>query len=580
MSLFAELKRRNVFRVALAYTVVAWLLLQIGDTLAPALRLPDWATSLLAFFLILGFPLAIFFAWAYEMTPEGLKLEKDVESDKSVTTATGRKLNFLTIGLLAIAVAYFAYDKFSGGDEAMVAVDAATERHSIAVLPFVNMSSDPEQEYFSDGLSEELLNLLARIPQLRVTSRSSAFFFKGKDAKIADIGRELGVSYVLEGSVRRSEDSIRITAQLIDVSNDSHVWSETWDRGLTNIFDIQDEIAAAVASALRIQLIDELPHAYVTDPDAYALFLRTSELMSDYSQAGLERAEVLLQQTLEIDPDYAPALARLSSIYSTMAAWSYRPREETARLARTYAQRAVDSEPNFADGYLELADYELNERHDLAAAERYIEKALAIEPQSLNARHGQSFLSTLRGDAMPSLKVAREMVKTDPLSAIAYRHLGHAAMYERHYDESIQALRKVQQIEPDSIVNHTTLGQALFLAQHYEEALAEFEQEPIEEFRLYGRAMVYFRLGDAEKSEQAIQALIEMDDGTWAAQIAGAQAVRGEIDSAIQWLNWGYERYDIGVNVSAVNPFLENLHGDPRFEEFLVRLQSPPGLTD
>ena len=577
MSLFAELKRRNVFRVALAYAVVAWLLLQVGDTLAPALRLPDWSTSLLAFFLILGFPLAIFFAWAYAMTPEGLKLEKEVKSDKSVT---GRKLNFLIIGLLAIAVAYFAYDKFGGSDESMVAVDTATERHSIAVLPFVNMSSDSEQEYFSDGLSEELLNLLAKIPQLRVTSRSSAFYYKDKDAKIADIGRELGVSYVLEGSVRTSDDQIRITAQLIDVSDDSHIWSETWDRTLDNVFEIQDEIAAAVTSALKIQLVDELPHAYVTDPQAYALYLKSSKPMSDYSQSGLEKAESLLQQVLEIDPDYAPALVRLSGVYTTLADWGYLPRAETAALSRKFAQQAVDSDPDFAGGYLALAQDAYSERHDVAAASQLLETALSLDPQNLGARQTAASLAMLSGNTDQALAVAREVVRTDPHSAIAHRGLGHALMLNRQYDEAIKELRKVQQIEPDSFVNHTTLGQALFLAGQYEDALTEFELEPIEEFRHYGRAMCHHRLGNAAESEKAINSLIAMDNKGWAAQIAQAQAVRGEIDSAIKWLNLGYERYDLGIKIAAVDPFLENLRGDPRYEAFLERLQYPPGSAD
>lgn len=573
-----ELKRRNVFRVAIAYIVLAWLLLQVGATLAPALLLPTWVMSLLALLLILGFPLAVFLAWAYEMTPEGLKLEKEVDSEESVTPATGRKLDFLIIALLTVALAYFAFDKFVA-DEPQPAdkiVADSSARKSIAVLPFINMSADPDQEYFSDGLSEELLNLLAKIPQLRVTSRSSAFYFKGKDIRISDVGRELDVDYVLEGSVRNSGDSVRITAQLIDVSNDSHIWSDTWDRDPTNIFAIQDEIAKAVTLALKIQLVDELPHAYVTDAAAYALYLQTSELMSDYSLEGLEQAEALLLQVIEIDPGYAPALARLSSVYGTLAAWEYRPREETGVIARTYAQMAVDSGPTFVDGYLELANYAFLERHDRSAALRYIEKALAIEPNNLNARLALTQFSALNGDTKAHADVSREVVSADPLSALAHRELGHALMVDGRIDEAIQALRRVQQIEPDSIVNHTTLGQALFLAGQYDEALAEFELEPIEGFRHYGRAIAHYRLGNAEESGQAIESLIEMDDGGWAAQIAQAQAVRGEIDSAITWLNRGYERYDIGVNIASIDPFLVNLRGDPRYDAFLVRLKSPP----
>ena len=281
MSLFSELKRRNVFRVALAYAVVAWLLMQIGDTLAPALLLPEWTMRFLAFVLILGFPLALFAAWAIQLTPDGIKLEKAIKRAGPNSPLTGRKLDALIIALLMVAVAYFAWDKFAVRDNSpaeppVASAEPTSERRSIAVLPFVNLSGDAEQEYFSDGLSEELLNLLAKIPQLRITSRSSAFYFKGKDYTIADVGEQLGVSHILEGSVRRSGDQIRITAQLVDVSTDTHLWSDTWDRTFEDVFAIQDEIAAAVTTALKIQLVDELPHAFVTDPHAYDLYLKSA----------------------------------------------------------------------------------------------------------------------------------------------------------------------------------------------------------------------------------------------------------------------------------------------------------------
>ncbi|MEJ2256586.1 MAG: hypothetical protein P8X98_06200 [Woeseiaceae bacterium] len=220
MSLFAELKRRNVFRVGVAYIVLAWLLLQVGDTLAPALHLPEWINSALAFFLILGFPLAIFFAWAFELTPDGLKLEKDVDRDTSITPQTGRKLDRTIIALLVVGLGYFVWHSQTVHDDDEVVATVAGQP-SIAVLPFENMSSDEEQEYFSDGLTEELLNLLAKIPELKVTSRTSAFFYKDKDIKLADVGKQLDVDHILEGSVRKSGNTIRITAQLIEVATDA-----------------------------------------------------------------------------------------------------------------------------------------------------------------------------------------------------------------------------------------------------------------------------------------------------------------------------------------------------------------------
>ncbi|MDH3902866.1 MAG: hypothetical protein OES90_06560, partial [Xanthomonadales bacterium] len=274
MSFFAELKRRNVFKVAVAYIIVAWLLLQVSDTLVPALHLPEWFNSGVAFVLIIGFPIAMIFAWAFEMTPEGIKKEKDVDRSQSITNVTSQKLNNVIIGVLVLALVYFAIDKFilapgrtlPGSDQisqqasdhtaetneksALTPVEVTPDsieanNKSIAVLPFVNMSSDPEQEYFSDGLSEELLNLLVKIPELHVAARTSSFSFKGQSIEIPEIASRLNVDHVLEGSVRKSGNQLRITAQLIQADNGYHLWSETYDRQLDNIFQIQDEIAHA-----------------------------------------------------------------------------------------------------------------------------------------------------------------------------------------------------------------------------------------------------------------------------------------------------------------------------------------------
>ncbi len=227
-SVWGELKRRNVVRVAVAYAIVSWLILQLTDVLIPLLDLPEWVGRFVFLLLVIGFLLALILSWAYELTPQGVKLGKDVDSSESITHITGRKIDFVIIGVLVVAVGFLLVDKlYLGEGDTVPDKVIVTERKAIAVLPFINMSSDPEQEYFSDGLAEELLNLLARIPELRVTSRSSSFSYKGKDFKIADVGRELNVGHVLEGSVRRSGDQIRITAQLIDVSEDAHIWSDT-----------------------------------------------------------------------------------------------------------------------------------------------------------------------------------------------------------------------------------------------------------------------------------------------------------------------------------------------------------------
>ena len=308
MSFFNELKRRNVFRVAAAYVIIAWLILQIGEVLAPALHLPEWANSFLAFVLILGMPMALFLAWAYELTPEGLKREKDVDREKSITPMTGRRLDFLVIGLLVVALAYFIADKFwiqarqSTSPAIAVIKEAAEGPRSIAVLPFADMSPAGDHEYFSDGLTEELLNILARIRDLQVAGRTSSFAFKGRNEDLREIGEKLNVETILEGSVRKDEarNRVRITAQLIDVENGFHLWSDTYDRELDDIFAIQEEIAGKVAGALRITLLGEeavhIENVASTDLDAYDLYLQGRSELAKSGFVNLDRAEALFRQ--------------------------------------------------------------------------------------------------------------------------------------------------------------------------------------------------------------------------------------------------------------------------------------------
>ena len=307
MSLFSELKRRNVLRVAVAYLAVAWLLIQIVETLFPVFGLSDALIRLVVILLAIGFPLTLIFSWLYELTPEGLKLERDVDRSRSVAHHTGKKLDRAIIVVLALSLGYFALDKFvldparDAIREESVAQQARSEAlvesygdKSIAVLPFVNMSSDAEQEYFSDGISEELLNLLAKIPELRVISRSSSFSYKGKEVSIPIVAEQLNVAHILEGSVRKTGNRVRITAQLIEARSDTHLWSETYDRTLDDIFATQDEIAAEVVEQLKVTLLsNDAPKVRQTDPAAYALFLQARHIRLQGSGEAYEKARQL-----------------------------------------------------------------------------------------------------------------------------------------------------------------------------------------------------------------------------------------------------------------------------------------------
>ena len=327
MGLITELRRRNVFRVAIAYTVIAWVLAQVADVAFDNFGAPDWVSKSVLFVLLLGFPLAVFFAWAFEITPEGVKKEKDVDRSVSVTSQTGRKIDFLIIGVLVIAVGFLLVERFvlqevelvseSSNIVADLAEVVVTDK-SLAVLPFVAMSNGPGDEYFADGLTEEILNSLAQLPELLVTARTSAFSFKGQDVPIPEIAVKLGVAHVVEGSVRRAGDRLRITAQLIRASDGFHLWSDTYDRSNEDSFGIQGEIAEKIASALNVVLDDEqlarMKSSGLRNPEAFIAFQKGEELAAKAHEAGydkqielLREANRLYDRTIEIQPDYSPA---------------------------------------------------------------------------------------------------------------------------------------------------------------------------------------------------------------------------------------------------------------------------------
>lgn len=569
MSFFAELRRRNVFRVAIGYLVLAWLILQVGDTLAPALHLPAWVNSALAFFLILGFPLAIFFAWAFELTPDGIKLEKNVDRNESITPLTGRKLDRTIIVLLAIAVAYFAWQSLRP-----VAPDAAPPagEQSIAVLPFVNMSSDVEQEYFSDGLSEELLNMLAKIPDLRVASRTSAFSFKGKDIQISDIGRELDVAHVLEGSVRKSGSKIRITAQLISVDDDAHLWSETWDRDLDDIFVIQDEIAEAVVDELKVRLMGELPQAIEIDPDAFSLYLQARHLMLQRTRQSLLRAEELIDEALSIAPAYLPGWTLKASIHSTQGDTGAVDVDTAFGNAREAAERALQIDPEYGRAHAALADVFISHYWDFERGREEIEKALALDPGDLEILYLACNYYGVTGAYDKAIDLCERAIDRDPLFAPVYPMIGVAYQFIDDPATGVTYSSKLLDLAPAAAGTHYYVALGLISLGDIDAALTRLEYEVLDGFRHTGFAIAYHAAGNDAASDEAMQQLIAMEDAGWYYQVAIAHAFRGETDAAIEALNAAFDNHDSGITLILGDPFLDNVRDDPRFDGIVERI--------
>jgi TolB-like protein len=378
LPLFEELKRRNVFRIAVGYIITAWLLLQVVDLVLENINAPDWVMQVFMLALAIGFPLAVFFAWAFEMTPEGIKRESQVDRSQSITPQTGKKLNMAIFVVMALALGYFAYDKFvlSANREAAL-VEAATQTvseqvaneelatesgQSIAVLPFVNMSADADNEYFSDGISEELLNVLAKVSSLHVASRTSAFAYKGKDLPVSEIARALQVDNVLEGSVRKAGNRVRITAQLIDGRSDKHLWSETYERQLDDIFDIQEEISNAIVDALKVALNvnDQQAVSRAQRPtentQAYELYLQGRYLWRQRKEENILAAIDAFKQAIAIDPGFAIAYEALASAYGSLSSWSNMTSKEALQNAVPYAEKALQLDPKLSEARAIIAE--------------------------------------------------------------------------------------------------------------------------------------------------------------------------------------------------------------------------------
>jgi TolB-like protein/Tfp pilus assembly protein PilF len=436
VTLFAELKRRNVFKVGAAYLVVAWLLIQVAATIAPQLNLPEWAPRLITLLLMIGFPVALLLAWFLERAPEGLRVEP-------ATTGT-RAVVAIAAVLAALAVGWYVRGR-PAPDAGMAAA------RSIAVLPFVNMSGDAENEYFSDGVSEEILNVLARTPDLRVAARTSSFAFKGQAKEIPDIARELEVRMVLEGSVRKQADRVRITAQLIDAEKGFHLWSQTYDRELKDIFAIQDEIARAIARELEVTLGDATAGAAApaatADLEAYDLYLRGRELWHARGESALRRAIEAFEQAIARDPAFAEAHAGLGAAYVVLPFHSAAPRAQAHALARDAAEHALALDPGLADAYAVLGDVAIHALRP-GLADALLSRALAISPSHASARYWLGEQRLFAGDLAAAERELTAARAIDPLGRPIANLLTIAQLGLGKLDTANAPCRRILELAP------------------------------------------------------------------------------------------------------------------------------------
>jgi len=453
-----ELKRRNVIKVATAYAIAGWVIIQISDTVFPAFDFPVWTTQFVIIMVGIGFPLSLIFAWAFELTPEGIKKSKEVDITASVTSRTGKKLNGVIIAVLSVALFFVLVERIffakasiqNNSDES-----ASVELASIAVLPFVNMSDDQSNEFFSDGLSEELLNGLAKLEDVQVAGRTSSFQYKGTNPDLRDVGTELGVKHILEGSVRKAGNRLRITAQLIQADNGFHLWSETYDREFTaeDVFDIQEEITLKVVSELKVRLLPEeeavLAERPTQDIEAYNAFLEATQKEITRQAEDIEYAITKYKEAVRIDPTFSLAYARMAYAYSLLHVNGNIPLEEAREEARRNIDQALTINGNEGKAYQAMASYYNNLEIDPERAENAAERAVELLPNDAMAIN---MLQITYGD-MEKSELQDEMLlkayNLDPLNpTIAGNYSGHLVQYERH-EEALEVINSILERNPD-----------------------------------------------------------------------------------------------------------------------------------
>ena len=571
----SELKRRNVFRVGVAYVVVAWLIAQVAELALDSFDAPGWVIKTILLMMALGLPGVLFFAWAFEMTPEGLKKEKDVDRSKSITQQTGRKLNATIMITLVVAVGVLLFDKFALRSDAPAPAEQAAlaTDNSVAVLPFVDMSPAKDQEYFTDGLTENLLHALAQVQELKVAGRTSSFAFKGQNADLRDIGRQLNVSNILEGSVQKMGERVRITTQLIETEGGYHLWSETFDRDLTDIFSVQDEIATAVANALRKNLLgeEEVSAGYSGNFEAYNAYLLGLSHFKERTFEGWDKAIEQFQLALKSDPNMALAWAGLSEAYSAKTGYTS-DFEKGFEEARAAALKAIELDPNLPEGYLALSAVQSSYDWDWDGMEASLRRAQSLRSGDPDILLELALLERIRGDFEVALADIETALALDPLNFRMKRSRAGALSLVGRFEESLAEAEVLARIAPNRGGVNYSLGWAYARLDRNREALAAAEKEAFEFLRLELEAVLYHRMGDTETAQQKLKELMDSfgDDVSW--QVANVYMGWGDPDNAFAALERGFAIRDPGLVYLKSNLLYEPYHDDPRYQDLLKRM--------
>jgi serine/threonine-protein kinase len=573
---FAELKRRNVYRAAAAYGVVSWLLVQVATQVFPFFDIPSWAIRMVVVILLLGFPVAVIMAWIYDLTPEGLQRTDEVAPGSALSRNAGRKIDFAIIGVLLTVIAFMAWQHWRPAK-----TDAANElpAKSIAILPFVDLSQSRDQEYLSDGMTEQIIDSLAHLHDLFVVARTTAFSFKNKPGDIREIGRQLHVTHVLEGSVRRGNGKVRVAAQLINVATGFHLWSETYDSTEQDLLFLQTDVAKKVASALQIELhlaeTTQLAKSPTQDPEAYDLYLRGRYLLNKRTVDSIRKGRGFFEQAVAKDPRFALGHSGIADASILLGLYGELSSEEASQRAWPEVSAALSIDDSLAEGYaaraMLLSDFEWN----WAKAEDDFRKALELNPNNAAVHHWYAAVLAELGRFDEALDQIQAAQKQDPLSPIVRAATAKILFVARRFDQAIDQCRAAVDLEPNFAPAYYILAQA-YAAQHrFPEALeaakkyAQLEGDSGTNLVL---AYVYAAAGMKAEADTVVLAATQPGKDPSRYELATVCAALNEGDAAVDWMLKAIERRSLHVPWTRVDPRLDNLRSHPRYGEVIAKL--------
>jgi serine/threonine-protein kinase len=578
-SFFGELKRRNVYKVAVAYAVVGWLLVQVTTQVFPIFEIPNWALRLIVLAIITGFPVALVLAWAFELTPEGLKRTEDVDLATAARPPRKRAWIFVVIIAGAMSLGLFFLGRYTAGNKTASPNDISNK--SIAVLPFVNMSADKNDEYLSDGMTEELINVLSKVPGLRVPGRTSCFAFKGKneDGIFRRVGDQLHVGTVLEGSVRKAGDKLRVTAQLINVSDGYHLWSKDYDGDVKDILNFQSNVAAQVVQALQVKLGGDETRALAKKPtenlEAHRLYLLGRYEFAKYTQAGWNNAIRYYEEALKLDPNYALAYCGLADNYAYMGS-VVMPEKEAIAKEKEFAQKALELDPELAEAHMSLA-LALIAVFDWRNGLKEFDRALELNPNLAFAYELQAWTLNGLGRFDEAIAKTRKAVELDPLNPFFQMSLSFFQYWARRYDDAIAQARKTLEMDPNSAIARVLLGLSFLKKSDTAGAIAELQKARAPNPGAWYQGFLgyaYAISGDRVKAEQALHELEDVAKHQYVSPTAFATIYLGlgDKEKVLDWLEKAYEQQDSACWYLKIDQIYDNVRNEPRFQALVKEI--------